>query len=53
VATHADPGLAGLALAYSLNVIVNLNMAVQMSTQVESKMTSVERILEYSTLDKE
>ena len=27
VATHADPGLAGLALAYSLNVIVNLNMA--------------------------
>jgi ATP-binding cassette subfamily C (CFTR/MRP) protein 10 len=42
-----DPGLAGLALAYSLNVIV------QMNEQVESKMNSVERILEYSTLENE
>jgi ABC-type multidrug transport system fused ATPase/permease subunit len=50
VATDAPPGLAGLALAYALNIIINLNMAVQMATQTESKMNAVERVVEYAEL---
>ena len=44
-------GLGGLALAYSLNVVINLNMVVRNAADVEAKMSSVERVVEYT--DKE
>ena len=50
VATSVEPGLAGLALAYSLNIVINLNMTVQQATLVESQMNAVERIVEYIDL---
>eukprot|EP00656_Telonema_subtile_P022979 TRINITY_DN2426_c0_g1_i4.p1 TRINITY_DN2426_c0_g1~~TRINITY_DN2426_c0_g1_i4.p1 ORF type:complete len:941 (-),score=342.43 TRINITY_DN2426_c0_g1_i4:107-2929(-) len=48
-----NAGLAGLALAYSFNIVVNLNMVVRNSADVEAKMSSVERVLEYSELQPE
>mmetsp|Transcript_315 Transcript_315/g.262 ORF Transcript_315/g.262 Transcript_315/m.262 type:complete len:1379 (-) Transcript_315:315-4451(-) len=51
VATSADPGLAGLAIAYSLNIVINLNMSVQQATQVEAYMNAVERIIEFTDLE--
>ncbi|CAK8990779.1 Multidrug resistance-associated protein 5 (ATP-binding cassette sub-family C member 5) (Multi-specific organic anion transporter C) (MOAT-C) (SMRP) (pABC11) [Durusdinium trenchii] len=53
VATDAEPGLAGLAIAYGLNIVINLNMSVQMATQVEAKLNAVERVIEYSSLENE
>jgi len=47
-AESASAGLGGLALAYSLNVVINLNMVIRNAADVETKMTSVERVLEYS-----
>lgn len=42
------PGLVGLALAYSNNIIINLNAVIQIWVGVETKMVGVERILEYA-----
>jgi ATP-binding cassette subfamily C (CFTR/MRP) protein 1 len=41
-------GLVGLALAYSNNIIVNLNAVIQLWVGVETRMVGVERILEYA-----
>ena len=38
------PGMAGLALAYSLNLVTNLQMSVDGVVQMEAKLCSVERI---------
>jgi len=51
--TNPAPGLAGLAIAYASNVVVNLNFSVQTATQVESQMNAVERVAEYSELKNE
>ncbi|GBG27316.1 ABC transporter ATP-binding protein/permease VMR1 [Hondaea fermentalgiana] len=53
VATDVDPGLAGLALSYSLNIVVSLQMSVMTSSQVEAKMNAVERVTEYASLPNE
>ena len=42
------PGLAGLAVTYSLNVTQMLNWSVMLSTALEAKMNSVERFVHYS-----
>ena len=47
-ATTGGTGYAALALAYSLNLIVNLQVRVKLATEAEAKMTSVQRVLEYS-----
>ena len=44
-------GIAGLALAYSLNIVVNLQFSVKTATQVESFMNGVERLVEYSDME--
>jgi len=40
------PGFAGLALSFSLNIVVNLNASVRQATLVEQQMTAVERVLQ-------
>jgi ABC-type multidrug transport system fused ATPase/permease subunit len=40
-------GVAGLSISFALNVSSMLNHLVTMSTQLESNMTSVERVKEY------
>ena len=40
-----DAALAGLAIAYSFNIVVNMNMVVRTSADVEAKMSCVERVL--------
>jgi len=47
------PGFAGLALAYAINITVNLQGAVRTSAEVEAKMVAVERLLEYANLEPE
>jgi len=44
-----EPSVMGLALAYSLELTNFLKMFTQMSAELEAKMTSVERVEEYST----
>lgn len=46
-------GLIGLSISYALQVTQSLNWIVRMSVEVESNIVSVERILEYSTLESE
>jgi ATP-binding cassette subfamily C (CFTR/MRP) protein 1 len=41
-----SPGLAGLSISFALNVSAMLNHLVTMSKQLESNMTSVERVKE-------
>ena len=41
---------AGLALAYALNIVVNLNMSVRGAVNLEAKLNSIERIHEYASL---
>ena len=48
-----DPGVAGLALSYALNVTSALNMLVRMMSEVETNMVSVERISEYQQVAQE
>merc|ERR1719188_555266 len=48
-----DPGVAGLALSYALNVTSALNMLVRTMSEVETNMVSVERISEYQQVKQE
>jgi len=48
-----NPGLAGLAMSYSLSLTGLLNMAVRMSAEVENQLVSVERFMEYTSLPSE
>lgn len=47
------PGIAGMAIAYSLNIVINMQFSVKSATQVESIMNAVERLLEYTELPRE
>ncbi|XP_030620675.1 multidrug resistance-associated protein 9 isoform X2 [Chanos chanos] len=44
-----NPALKGLALSYTIQLTGMLQFVVKMSTEVEAKFTSVERLLEYIT----
>ena len=48
-----DPGLAGLALVYALDVTKFMKFGTQMASQMEIKMNSVERVVQYYDLDVE
>ena len=44
-----SPGIAGLAVSYSLNITNVLGMLVRCITDLETNIVSIERILEYTT----
>lgn len=44
-------GIAGMALAYSINIVVNLRFAAQNYAMIEAFMNSVERVFEYTQID--
>ncbi|XP_054163879.1 multidrug resistance-associated protein 1-like [Oppia nitens] len=49
LARHSlSPGLAGLAISYSLNITSILGMFVRSATDLETNIVSVERCLEYT-----
>ena len=48
-----DPGIAGIALVYALDVTKFMKFGTQMASQMELKMNSVERIVQYFDLDEE
>ncbi|KAI8611779.1 P-loop containing nucleoside triphosphate hydrolase protein [Chytriomyces sp. MP71] len=48
-----NSGTVGLLLTYSLQLVGTLQWAVRQSAEVENQMVSVERILEYSSLEEE
>jgi ABC-type multidrug transport system fused ATPase/permease subunit len=50
---HLTAGLVGLSVSYSLQITQSLNWIVRMTVEVETNITSVERILEYSRLTPE
>eukprot|EP01071_Lankesteria_metandrocarpae_P003569 Lankesteria_metandrocarpae@DN3045_c0_g1_i1.p1 len=45
---HISPGLAGLAITYALQVTNALGWLVRMSSEQETNIVSVERLMEYS-----
>lgn len=47
------PGIAGLAISYSLNITSILNIFIRGSTELETNFVSVERITEYTELETE
>lgn len=51
--TGMSAGIAGIALTYSLSFWQYLNWSVRSFSEVESKMTSAERLRYYGTLDPE
>ncbi|XP_067656381.1 multidrug resistance-associated protein 1-like [Haliotis asinina] len=46
-------GMVGLSVMYAVQVTAALNMLVQVTTQLETNIVSVERIVEYSSLPTE
>uniref|UniRef100_A0A670I692 ATP binding cassette subfamily C member 4 n=1 Tax=Podarcis muralis TaxID=64176 RepID=A0A670I692_PODMU len=48
-----DAGQVGLALSYSITLMGTFQWGVRQSAEVENLMISVERVLEYTELDKE
>lgn len=46
-------GLIGLALSYTLNVTSKMNWFVRQTIELESRMNSIERVLEYTAIDPE
>ena len=52
-ASFAGVGFLGIALCYAANVTPMLNFALRALTEVEAKMTSFERIVEYASLEPE
>lgn len=50
---QVSSGFAGLALAYALNIVVNMNMSVRQAVLVEQLMNGVERLNEYAELPAE
>ncbi|KAF9992792.1 hypothetical protein BGZ79_002662 [Entomortierella chlamydospora] len=45
-----DAGTAGLALTYALEFVTSVNSLVRMYTEVEMDLSSIERIMEYTTI---
>lgn len=48
-----SPGLAGLAISYSLNISTVVSMFIRCVTDLETNIVSIERIVEYSELQEE
>jgi ABC-type multidrug transport system fused ATPase/permease subunit len=48
-----SPGVAGLVMVYALTLWESLNWAVRIFAEVEARMTSVERLKYYASLDSE
>lgn len=51
--TNITAGAAGLVLTYTQQITGNLNWAVRMGCETEARITSAERVHEYSTLTPE
>src|SRR3546814_8709287 len=45
-----SPGLFGLALAYGLPIVANMNGLLNAITETEKEMISAERVMDYSNL---
>ena len=45
-----SPGLAGLAISYSLNLTLILSMLVRSATDTETNIVSIERLIDYTDL---
>eukprot|EP00392_Amoebophrya_sp_AT5.2_P011098 g11173.t1 len=45
-----SPGMLGLAISMSFNIIMNLNMSAKSWAQLEAKLNAVERVHDYSLL---
>lgn len=52
-AGDVSPGLVGLALTYGMAITNQLNWLVRQSTETETLMNSVERVLEFSRIEPE
>lgn len=48
-----SPGLVGLSISYALQVTQTLNWLVRMSSEVETNIVAVERLNEYSEVERE
>uniref|UniRef100_A0A8D0L527 Multidrug resistance-associated protein 1 n=1 Tax=Sphenodon punctatus TaxID=8508 RepID=A0A8D0L527_SPHPU len=48
-----SPGLVGLSISYSLQITTYLNWLVRMSSELETNIVAVERVKEYSEMEKE
>jgi len=48
-----SPGLAGLAISYSLNITGVLSMFVRATTELETNIVSIERLIEYAEVESE
>lgn len=48
-----SPGVAGLAITYSLSITGVLGMFVRASTDLETNIVSIERLIEYSEVEEE
>uniref|UniRef100_A0A8C8SW18 Multidrug resistance-associated protein 1 n=1 Tax=Pelusios castaneus TaxID=367368 RepID=A0A8C8SW18_9SAUR len=48
-----SPGLVGLSVSYSLQITTYLNWLVRMSSELETNIVAVERVKEYSEMEKE
>jgi len=48
-----DPGLVGLSISYALNITQTLNWFMRMTSEVETNIVSVERIIDYSKTPQE
>ncbi|XP_022358424.1 multidrug resistance-associated protein 4 isoform X4 [Enhydra lutris kenyoni] len=53
LATTVDAGQVGLALSYALTLMGMFQWCVRQSAEVENMMISVERVMEYTDLEKE
>uniref|UniRef100_A0A8C0H658 Multidrug resistance-associated protein 1 n=1 Tax=Chelonoidis abingdonii TaxID=106734 RepID=A0A8C0H658_CHEAB len=54
IARHSlSPGLVGLSVSYSLQVTTYLNWLVRMTSELETNIVAVERVQEYSEMEKE
>ncbi|XP_007942203.1 ATP-binding cassette sub-family C member 4 [Orycteropus afer afer] len=53
LATTLDAGQVGLALSYALTLMGMFQWCVRQSAEVENMMISVERVIEYTNLEKE
>ncbi|KAG1678222.1 Multidrug resistance-associated protein 1 [Nymphon striatum] len=48
-----DAGSVGLSISYAISVIATLNWMVRTSSELETNLVSIERIIEYSSLTSE
>ncbi|XP_039602405.1 multidrug resistance-associated protein 1-like [Polypterus senegalus] len=51
--SHLDSGTVGLAMTYALNITATLNFWVRKACEIETNAVAIERICEYSEMDKE